>query len=213
MLKRGAGGWEQASPKERALGCPPRATRAPRRAHRLVGWGSLARQNDFGHTELWQNSVFRNENVLPVKIEIRPCIEHATPLAAAAHARPAVHEQHARRVRVADDAAGCVAGGARARPAGQQPRGALSRANVGLPARGDAGSAGGSFVPRRAAETQPRCPAPPLASTRRARALTRSFAPSLPSARLPNLPRPPPAPLRHRQGRAQRPHAPQRRGA
>ena len=27
----------QASPKERALGCPPRATRAPRRAHRLVG--------------------------------------------------------------------------------------------------------------------------------------------------------------------------------
>ena len=30
---------EQASPKERALGCPPRATRAPRRAHRLVGLG------------------------------------------------------------------------------------------------------------------------------------------------------------------------------
>jgi hypothetical protein len=24
----------------------------------LSGWGSLARQNDFGHTELWQNSVF-----------------------------------------------------------------------------------------------------------------------------------------------------------
>ena len=47
--KRSGGGWEQASPKERALGCPPRATRAPRRAHRL---DSLARQNDFGHTEL-----------------------------------------------------------------------------------------------------------------------------------------------------------------
>ena len=30
---------EQASPKERALGCPPRATRATRRAHRLVGLG------------------------------------------------------------------------------------------------------------------------------------------------------------------------------
>ena len=61
---RGAKGGRKAkhasrSPKsERALCCPPlRATRAPRRAHRLVAWGSLARQNDVGHTELWQNSV------------------------------------------------------------------------------------------------------------------------------------------------------------
>ena len=50
------GGSKPAPRKE-----PSAATRA-RRVHRgaltdLSGWGSLARQNDFGHTELWQNSV------------------------------------------------------------------------------------------------------------------------------------------------------------
>ena len=40
----------------------PSAAPRVRRVHRgaltdLSGWGSLARQNDFGHTELWQNSV------------------------------------------------------------------------------------------------------------------------------------------------------------
>ena len=47
----------------------PSAAPRARRVHRgaltdLSGWGSLARQNDFGHTELWQNSVLSERPAL-----------------------------------------------------------------------------------------------------------------------------------------------------